>query len=82
MQIPPYNSKVQFHRTIHSIVQKRKFHRSIAISPYKNAIKQSGYKDNLIFSETQAKNKSRKRKSYGSTRLLTAMLPTISEKSF
>ena len=27
-----------------------------AISPYKNAIKQSGYKDNLIFSETQPKN--------------------------
>ena len=33
-----------------------------AIPPYKNAIKQSGYKDNLIFSETQPKNKSRKRK--------------------
>ena len=31
-----------------------------AIPPYKNAIKQSGYKDNLIFSETQLKNKSRK----------------------
>ena len=33
-----------------------------AIPPYKNAIKQSGYKDNLIFSETQPKNKLRKRK--------------------
>ena len=33
-----------------------------AIPPYKNAIKKSGYKDNLIFSETQPKNKSRKRK--------------------
>ena len=33
-----------------------------AIPPYKNTIKQSGYKDNLIFSETQPKNKSRKRK--------------------
>ena len=33
-----------------------------AIPLYKNAIKQSGYKDNLIFSETQPKNKSRKRK--------------------
>ena len=31
-----------------------------AIPPYKNAIKQSGYKDNLIFSETQSKKKSRK----------------------
>ena len=31
-----------------------------AISPYKNTIKQSGYKDNLIFSETQLKKKSRK----------------------
>ena len=51
------------------------------IPPYKNAIKKSGYKDNLIFSETQPKNKSNE-KSYGSTRLLTTMLPTISEKSF
>ena len=33
-----------------------------AIPPYKNAIKQSGYKDNLIFNETQPKKKSRKRK--------------------
>ena len=33
-----------------------------AIPPYKNAIKKSGYNDNLIFSETQPKNKSRKRK--------------------
>ena len=33
-----------------------------AILPYKNAIKQSGYKDNLIFNETQSRNKSRKRK--------------------
>ena len=49
-----------------------------AIPLYKNAIKQSGYKDNLIFNEPQLKNK----KSYGSTRLLTTMLPTISEKSF
>ena len=32
------------------------------IQPYKNAIKQSGYKDNLIFSETQPKKKARKRK--------------------
>ena len=36
------------------------------IPPYKNAIKQSGYKDykatNLIFSETQPKKKARKRK--------------------
>ena len=33
-----------------------------AIPSYKNAIKQSRYKDNLIFSETQPKKKSRKRK--------------------
>ena len=33
-----------------------------AIPTYKNAIKQSGYKDNLIFSETQRKKKERKRK--------------------
>ena len=32
------------------------------IQPYKNAIKQSRYKDNLIFSETQPKKKARKRK--------------------
>ena len=30
------------------------------LPPYKNAIKQSGYKDDLIFSETQLKKKSRK----------------------
>ena len=54
-----------------------------AIPPYKNAIKQSGYKNNLIFSETQPKKQIKKNeKSYGSTRLLTTMLPTISEKSF
>ena len=33
-----------------------------AIPQYKNAIKQSGYNNNLIFSETQPKKKSRKRK--------------------
>ena len=33
-----------------------------AIPPYKNAIKQSGYNNNLIFSETQPKKKARKRK--------------------
>ena len=33
-----------------------------AIPPYKNAVKQSDYKDNLIFNETQPKKKSRKRK--------------------
>ena len=32
------------------------------IQPYENAIKQSGYKDNLIFSETQLKKKARKHK--------------------
>ena len=32
------------------------------IQPYENAIKQSGYKDNLIFSVTQPKKKARKRK--------------------
>ena len=54
-----------------------------AIPTYKNAIKQCGYNDNLIFSETQPKKKAIKNaKSYGSTRLLTTMLLTISEKSF
>ena len=52
------------------------------IEPYENAIKQSGYKDNLIFSENQQKRKQENVKSYGSTHLLTTMLPTISEKSF
>ena len=32
------------------------------IQPYKNEIKQSGYKDNLIFSENQPKKNARKRK--------------------
>ena len=29
-----------------------------AIPPYKNAVKQNGYKNNLIFSEAQPKKKS------------------------
>ena len=51
-----------------------------AIPPYKNAIKQSGYKDDLIFREAQPKKKSRKRKVIVSARLTT--LSTTSEKSF
>ena len=33
-----------------------------AIPPYKNAIKQNSYKDDLIFSKAKPKKKSRKRK--------------------
>ena len=55
-----------------------------AIALYKNEIKQSGYKNDLIFSETQIKKeKSRKNaKSYGSIRPSIIMLSTILDKSF
>ena len=44
-----------------------------AIPPYKNTIKQSGYKNDLTFSETQPKKK-KNAKSYGSICLLITML--------
>ena len=53
-----------------------------AIPPFKNGIKQSVYKNDLIFNEAKQKKKSIKRKIIWFTSVLITMLSTTSEKSF